>query len=376
MDNIVITHKAGPRVEIKGTSKKIYKVEFIDDETGRVVFVDTIGVNRYTKANPEYYVKWRIKISEIESVNSNINVKTIHDDVLNLEGKNVLISFESSALGDTISWMPYVLEFKRKHNCNIYCATFKNQLFIDEYPEINFISRREVVPDVIAVYKIGWFGRGERNHKNKTDCRTIPLQKLICEALGLEYKEIRPKITLSNRPPLFNNDNYVAISVDSTAQAKYWNRPGGWQALVNWLNDRGYTVVVLGRQKNKLNNVIDKTGILSLEQLTNYLQYAKFYIGLSSGLAWMSWALGKKVVMIAGFTAKWFEFQENNYRVHNDKVCNSCFTDTRYWFNRGDWMWCPVHKNTPNHFICHKSITPEMVEEKVIELERDLVNNK
>jgi len=367
MDNIIITHKAGPRVEIKGSSRDKYRIIFIDNKTKQTVFKDTISVNKYTKANPEYYIEWNIKIFK--------NNKIISDTVLDLTNKNVLISFESSALGDTISWIPYVLEFKRKHKCNIYCSTFKNTLFEKEYPEINFISRREVVPNVMAVYRIGWFGRGERNHKNKTDCRTIPLQKLICETLGLEYKEIRPKVSLDFRAPLYKEDNYVAISIDSTAQAKYWNRPGGWQALIDWLNERGYKVVVLGRQKNKLKNVIDKTGILPLESLVNYLQYAKFYIGLSSGLAWLSWAIGKKVVMIAGFTAKWFEFQENNYRVFNDKECNSCFTDTRYWFNRGDWNWCPAHKNTPKHFICHKSITPEMVEEKVLELEQDLVNN-
>jgi autotransporter strand-loop-strand O-heptosyltransferase len=228
----------------------------------------------------------------------------------------------------------------------------------------------------MAVYKIGWFGRGEKNYRNKVDCRTIPLQQLTCETLGLEYKEIRPKITFDKRAPLVNNSNYVAISTDSTAQAKYWNRNGAWQQLVNWLNDRGYTVVNMSKQRNNLKNVIDKTGVAPLENLVNIIQHAKFYIGLSSGLAWMSWALNKKVVMIAGFTAKWFEFQDNNYRVRNDSVCNSCFTDTKYWFNRGDWMWCPAHKGTPQHFICHKSITPEMVEDKIIQLEQDLEKEK
>ena len=42
-----------------------------------------------------------------------------------------------------------------------------------------------------------------------------------------------------------------------------------------------------------------------------------------------------------------------------DKTCNGCFN--RHWLNPGDWEWCPEHKDTPRHFECTKTITPDMV---------------
>jgi hypothetical protein len=51
----------------------------------------------------------------------------------------VFISFESSS-GDTIAWLPYVLEFKIKHNCEVVLSTFWNKLFEESYPQITFIQ--------------------------------------------------------------------------------------------------------------------------------------------------------------------------------------------------------------------------------------------
>jgi len=50
--------------------------------------------------------------------------------------------------------------------------------------------------------------------------------------------------------------------------------------------------------------------------------------------------------------------------VHNFDVCNGCFN--KYVFDRGDWNWCPKHKNTNRQFECTKNITPEMVADKII----------
>ncbi len=33
--------------------------------------------------------------------------------------KKVFISIESKALGDTIAWVPYALEFQKKHGCKV-----------------------------------------------------------------------------------------------------------------------------------------------------------------------------------------------------------------------------------------------------------------
>ena len=100
---------------------------------------------------------------------------------------------------------------------------------------------------------------------------------------------------------------------------------------------------------------------ISLENTMNYLHHAEFFIGLSSGLSWLNWALGKQTVMISNFTTADHEFQSNCIRVTNPAVCNGCWNNPLFKFNKGDWNWCPEHEDTPRQFECHKSITVDHV---------------
>ena len=100
----------------------------------------------------------------------------------------------------------------------------------------------------------------------------------------------------------------------------------------------------------------------------NVIHHSEFMIGLSSGLSWLSWAIGKHVVMISNFTEENHEFTSNCTRIVNKSVCNSCWNNPNFKFDKGDWSWCPVHKGTQRQFECHKSITGEMVINKIKEL--------
>ena len=93
----------------------------------------------------------------------------------------------------------------------------------------------------------------------------------------------------------------------------------------------------------------------SMESTMNAIFHAEFFIGLSSGLSWLAWALYKKVVMISNFSAPDHEF--NCIRVTNPSVCNSCWNDPMYKFDKSDWGWCPKHKGSFRQFECQKSIT-------------------
>jgi autotransporter strand-loop-strand O-heptosyltransferase len=86
---------------------------------------------------------------------------------------------------------------------------------------------------------------------------------------------------------------------------------------------------------------------------------SEFYIGLSSGLSWLAWALGKKVVMIANFSEEWHEFE--CIRPVNKSVCNGCWNNPNFKFDKGDWDWCPVWRGTDRKFECQSSITAKMV---------------
>ncbi|PIV84052.1 MAG: autotransporter strand-loop-strand O-heptosyltransferase, partial [Candidatus Moranbacteria bacterium CG17_big_fil_post_rev_8_21_14_2_50_44_12] len=68
---------------------------------------------------------------------------------------NVIIAMGSKALGDTIAWIPYVEEFRKKHNCNVYCSTWWNNVL--DYPDIHFIKPGDAVNDVYASYEVGCY---------------------------------------------------------------------------------------------------------------------------------------------------------------------------------------------------------------------------
>ena len=104
----------------------------------------------------------------------------------------------------------------------------------------------------------------------------------------------------------------------------------------------------------------DFTGDIPLQERINLIKDADFFIGLSSGLAWLAWGCKVPVVMISGFTHPTNEFA-TPYRVINYHACHSCWNDMREDFDHYDFLWCPRHKGTDRHFECTKLISAEQV---------------
>jgi autotransporter strand-loop-strand O-heptosyltransferase len=138
---------------------------------------------------------------------------------------------------------------------------------------------------------------------------------------------------------------------------------------VSYLKSLGYRVVCLDQRPvagaglvwmHLPHGVEDETGDKPLAERAQWLRHAEFFIGLSSGLSWLAWAVGTPVVMISGFTHPTNEFA-TPYRVINWHVCNSCWNDPRHRFDHHDYLWCPRHAGTERHFECTKHITSEQI---------------
>jgi autotransporter strand-loop-strand O-heptosyltransferase len=206
--------------------------------------------------------------------------------------------------------------------------------------------------------------------KNPIDPKSVTLQKMCSDILGLEYTEIKPK--LQRKSPSLEKINQICIGVFGTAQSKFWNNPTGWQDVVNWLNDKGYIVRLISKEGddymgNKLPTGIIKHPNGPIELVMDELKKSKAFIGIGSGLSWLSWALDTPTVLVSGFSYDWAEMQDC-IRITTPKgKCEGCFNRLR--LNAGDWNWCPDHKNTERQFECTKSITSEMV---IKELEKFL----
>ena len=347
-----------PYFEVRGTTENKLKIKYYDDNNN-ISYQNDLSINSWVKLNKEYFIKWRTTVEEDGEI--------IYDETLNLEHKRVYISFGSKSLGDTLAWMPYVEEFRKKHNCILIVSTFLNYLFVDQYPNIEFVGPGDIVSNIHAQYRLGWFYNedGSVNYNmTPNDYKTQPLQKTATDILGLEYKEIRPLLNLPNTP----KKKKVGIGFHSTAQAKYWNNPEGWQKVVDYLVSLGYECMIYSKEGDGyMNNNYPKGTTIykggNLQEVINDLSECEFFIGLGSGLSWLAWACELPVVLISGFSEKWAETTLDTYRVINENVCHGCFNSER--LDAGDWNWCPLHKNTDRMFECTKRISSDMVVKEI-----------
>ena len=354
----------GPFVEIKDAEGKEFTVDFIDNDKGTTHYTTNLKNNHWARCYIQYYKNWLIRIKDKSTGD-------IHEERLDLKGKNVLISIESSSLGDSLSWFPHIEEFRKIHGCNIFLSTFKNELFIKNYPEITFINPGQVVSNLDSIYRIGWFYDGDSFNKDKNprDFKNIPMQATTTDILGLPHTNLRANIVIkdSSRPM---EEDYVCIGYHSTAQTKYWNNPTGWQEIVDWLISKGKKVVMISHEvdgymgnKNP-GGVIYIEGEKTLDNAIRYIKNSEMFIGIGSGLSWLSWSLEVPTVLISGFSTPKTEFLGPGViRIFNSKVCNGCFNRGR--LDASDWNWCPEHKGTDRQFECTKTITGKDVIEKI-----------
>ena len=278
-------------------------------------------------------------------------------------------------MGDTIASTPYVSEYQKKHNVNVIFNINDPYIFLlnECYENIQFVGRNDVI-----------------EYDEKIDIDYVfnkSIQGGYAEQLGFDNPPyMRPVVSI---PELLRpiKNKYVALGVHSTCQIKYWNHPNGlisqgdstnWNELSAILRKRGYTPVTVEKDElyglspfyngvpSKSNKQIGKT----LLDAVNIINHSEFYIGLSSGMSWVAHALGKKVVMISNFTEDWNEFDlslDDYIRITNKSVCHGCWNkvNVEHTFNKNDWYWCPLHKDTERQFECHKSITVNEVMKKI-----------
>ena len=279
----------------------------------------------------------------------------------------------SDSLGDTIATIPYADKYRVDNNCKVAIKVnpLYKFLFEHSYPNLDYVDTT----------------RGFDKIYNPHYQFYKKLQEGIAEHLGYKKGEwIRPLLNVKMKErPLKNK--YVVINIHSTTQMKYWNHPDGekvrgdspyWNELCRMFRKNNLTPVVIERDElfgvapnyNGLPKKSVKRVGMPLEDVVNYIQHAEFFIGLSSGLAWIAHGLGKKTAIIANFTNKDHEIplDEYNYkRIVKKDVCHGCWNNPKYDLqnifdnNKSMWDECPEHRGTNRQFECHTSITPEQV---------------
>jgi autotransporter strand-loop-strand O-heptosyltransferase len=339
-----------------------WRVRLSDLDTGNTLF-ETPTKGAFINSSKRFYVRFGIEVWEGES-------RIFHHEY-DCRDQEVLIQLPVGTLGDTIGWLPYAVRFQERHGCKLTIGMAEKliPLFADAYPHIIFVSHEGIKPDSFyATYSIGLFFEDSGHIWQPTDFRHVGLHRTAGYILGVDPEEFPPQVVIPDEGrPL--EQPYVCIAVQASTACKTWNNPYGWIEVVRMLRAAGYEVVCIDQKAvhgqglswtHIPNGARDETGDRPITERARWLKHAEFFVGNSSGLAWLAWAAGIPVVMISGFTHPTNEFH-TPYRVINWHACNSCWNDVRERFDHNDYMWCPRHAGTSRQFECTRLITAAQV---------------
>ena len=325
----------------------------IGDDCGQIFFDRDISNVRLISFE-KYFIRWKIQVSR--------DGEKIFEHIFDPEGLSVLIVFRyRAALGDTLAMLPAVEEFRRRSKCEIsmILSEYLREFTAHLYPAIKFVDK--VNFENYATFYL--FALISPLPYIPVDPRNNSLERMANPIVGINNLPAKPHFK-PTAPPV-TNAPYVCISVQASTPTKGWLYPNGWRIIVDYLKNLGYRVFCIDKKNFQRegnytiaipDNAEDFTGDFSIMERANMLYHAEFFIGLSSGLAWLAKFVNCPVVMIAGFTHDWHEFY-TPYRVANRLVCNGCFNDIRVSFMNV----CPYHKGTPRELECQKKIYPAQV---------------
>lgn len=220
----------GGFVEVLSQFNKKFTVEFWNKKN-ECEFKTFMESNSWAKTNKKYFEEYTCKVYDGDTL--------VYDEKYDATNKRVYIALDSKSLGDTLAWFPYVNEFRKKWNCEMICSTFWNSLFEKQYPSIKFVNPGEPVYDLYAMYSIGWYYSGDTfdSARNPQDFKKISLQQTATDILGLEFKHVKAKLHVPDLSTIQKNKK-VGLGIHSTAQAKYWNNPTGWQEVTDYLTEK------------------------------------------------------------------------------------------------------------------------------------------
>lgn len=327
----------------------------ISDFDSELIFFDEAVSNTRLISSEGYYVHWHVEVFR--------DGELIFEHLFNPAGQRIFVFSRSAAMGDNLALLPYVREFQKKYDCEIFLWIMPNLrgIVAKLYPEFNLTEN--LTYDYYATfYTMAFMGKIS---PFPVDGRTISLDRLGGIIFGLKIRPQLPKFIPEN--PREIKEPYVCISVQGSQTKKSWLYPGGWDIITKYLKSLGYRVLCIDKNSEQSGNgytvkkpnlAEDFTGEISLVERADMLYYAEFFIGIGSGLSWLANATGCPVVLIGGFSQDWYEFY-TPYRIANRFVCNGCFNNVFEDFFSDSV--CPRYEKTSRELECQKKISPRQV---------------
>lgn len=236
---------------------------------------------------------------------------TFEFSINKLKGKNVLIKMDSSALGDTIAAMPMIEMFKNYTQSNVILSTFYNELFQDNY-DIVFIPPNIKVKNTYTTIYLGNTNNKKENPYTNCSYLNNNLQKVAGKMLGIDFKGNTQICYISHNKVDIKTNKYVVVCEDSGIPSLKGFK-GDWNAVCKSIMDKGYDVVIVGKNRSYIENCTLNISALetNLLNIAGIINKANLFIGVSSGLTWMAHSLCTPLLLVSDFTPHYHEFKED-----------------------------------------------------------------
>lgn len=365
IDNIRFDFNDGMRLHIPEKLTKEYRIVMSDADTGTIFAILVPKEKADLATIKKYYVRYKLDIYD------NKTSELLFTHTMDLKGKTVVVQMPCNSLGDGIAWFSFMDRFQKQYECDlyVYMSPFHLSIFNEKnYPNLHLTTtekQKEITP--YATYYCGLYFKGDKTYQ-PMDFKYTGIHTTIAHILNIDDKsDIAPIVDLNTERQI--KEPYVCIATQGSSPVKQWMNPRGWYDTIKYLKKYGYRVLCIDKEPvygagdvfvTIPNGAEDFTGTLPLQDRINILKDADFFIGGSSGLAWLAWCTKIPVVMISGFTLPVTEFF-TPYRVINKHVCHGCWNDFACEFDHNDYMWCPKHKGTYQVHECTRAITVEHV---------------
>lgn len=370
-DEVYYDFNDGARVKVLESSKRPYHVELYDADSGITCYNDDVDPGKTMQSACRYRVNWRIVVKPAGG-----DVPLL-DHTLDMRGRHVLVQCprtKSPTIGDTIAIMSAAEQLRAETGADVH---------VTMHPGILDLFRTECALHAYDDYKgepystvrMGLFWDDDDQRRAPVDHRLSGNFLNYRHIAGVSCENPRPPEVALGQPDI-PTEPYACIGVQASAACKTWMGDGfcGWINLVKWLVGCGYRVLCIDKDKvygaGVWRNAIphgceDFTGDIPLGDRAALLKHAAFFVGGSSGLAWLAWCVGCPVVMISGFTEDWNEFH-TPYRVRSSIACSGCWNDPRHKFDHSNLLWCPRHQDDDGRrFECSRLISSELVKSAI-----------
>lgn len=348
LEGLALDFNSGLRLQIP---KGQWHVKIQDFNTKTVLFDNDIQ-DAILVSCEKFYIKWEVEVY----LQGHLMLHHVYD----CEGRNVHFKFEPTGMGDHINIMTAIETFRRIHKCKAFVEVpdYLKDLFKTYYPKIKFNT------PPLTSYATYIMTPTFHPFIATETARTMSGTRAGIEILDLYFAD---KVIFTPTKSRQIKEPYVVIASQASSAVKAWLNPQGYDQVVAYLKKIGYRVLCIDLKKETSdhgftakipNGAEDFTGNIPLLERVNQMAYADFFIGFSSGLSWLAWAVDIPVILVSGFTASWYD-ADNTYRVYNKLLCRGCHNNALIPWN--DIYNCPMLKGSPRQYECSRMISSQQV---------------